>query len=304
VEGNIADQSLITKTLQRFRIDAVAHLAAYAYVGQSLSNPGMYFDNNVMGSLRLLEAMRETNVKYIVFSSTCTTYGNPETLPIGATHPQRPLSPYGESKLLAEKLLHWYGEIYGINWVALRYFNAAGADPDGEIGEHHEPEKRLIPLVLEAALDPTHPVSVFGSDYPTPDGTALRDYIHVADLSDAHVLALQYLRDGGESCPLNLGTGKGQSVRQVIETVAAVTGQRPAVREMDRRPGDPPELAADASRACRLLGWRPGSSTPNHIIETAWNWRIKQCPHTRGRDAVHQLQGGGALDIAIRHSAA
>jgi len=279
VEGNIADQPLLTSTLRRYRIDAVVHFAAYAYVGESMSSPGMYFENNLVGSLRLLDAMRESNVKYIAFSSTCATYGNPETLPIGETHPQRPLNPYGESKLMAEKLLRWYGDIYGIKWMALRYFNAAGADPDGEIGENHEPETRLIPLVLEAALDPTHPVCVFGSDYPTADGTAMRDYIHVADLSEAHVRALRYLRDGGESCPLNLGTGKGQSVRQVIETVAAVTGRRPAVREMDRRPGDPPELVADASRACHLLGWKPVSSSPSRIVETAWNWRLKRCRH-------------------------
>lgn len=276
VEGDIADQSLVRNTLHRYQIDAVLHFAAYAYVGESMSNPGMYFENNLVGSLRLLEATREANVKYIVFLSTCATYGNPEAIPIGETHPQRPLNPYGESKLMAEKLLRWYGEIHGIKWVALRYFNAAGADPDGEIGEDHEPETRLIPLVLQSVLDPTRAVPLFGSDYPTPDGTAMRDYIHVADLSDAHVRALHYLSGGGESCPLNLGTGQGQSVRQVIDTVAAVTGRRPAVREMDRRPGDPPQLVADASRARRLLGWKPVCSSPCYIVETAWNWRLKQ----------------------------
>ena len=279
VEGNIADQSHITRTLRGYEIDAVVHFAAYAYVGESMSNPGLYFDNNLVGSLRVLEAMREARVRYIVFSSTCATYGNPETLPIDETHPQRPLSPYGESKLMAEKLLRWFGETYGISWVALRYFNAAGADLDGELGEDHDPETRLIPLVLEAVLDPARPVSVFGTDYPTPDGTAMRDYIHVTDLSDAHVRTLHYLKAGGESRPLNLGSGQSRSVKQVIEAVAAVTGRRPTVREVERRPGDPPELVADASRARLLLSWRPVSSSSSRIIESAWNWRLKKCRH-------------------------
>jgi UDP-arabinose 4-epimerase len=274
VIGDIGDRPLVAATLRQHRIDAVLHFAAYAYVGESMSHPGLYFENNTLGSLRLLEGMADAGVDKIIFSSTCATYGNPETIPIDELHPQRPVNPYGESKLIVEKFLRWFGQIHGLNWVALRYFNAAGADPGGEIGEFHEPETHLIPLVLEAAHNPAQPVSVFGTDYPTPDGTALRDYIHVTDLADAHLRALDHLMKGGESGPINLGTGAGSTVQQVIDTVASVTGLPPAVKYADRRAGDPPALVANAARAAQVLGWTPTHSSLPEIIRTAWAWKI------------------------------
>lgn len=232
VQGDTRDQDLIARTLRQHKINAVLHFAAYAYVGESMSDPGLYFDNNFTGSLQLLEAMRRSGVRDIVFSSTCATYGNPEQIPISELHPQRPVNPYGESKLMVEKILRWYGEIHKMRWIALRYFNAAGADPEGEIGEHHDPETHLIPLVLEAAQSPERPVSIFGTDYPTPDGTAVRDYIHVTDLAKAHLKALEYVVLERENRAFNLGTGNGHSVQEVITAVAAVTGQQPALRKI------------------------------------------------------------------------
>jgi UDP-arabinose 4-epimerase len=272
VEGELADRDLLAASLRRFRIAAVMHFAAFAYVGESVAKPELYFRNNVMGSLTLLEAMVEAGVRSIVFSSTCATYGLPESLPIRESTPQRPVNPYGETKLTIERALHWFGEAHGLRHAALRYFNAAGADPDGETGEDHDPETHLLPLLLQTALGQRSHIDIYGTDYPTPDGTAIRDYIHVRDLAEAHVLALGHLAEGGESLALNLGTGEGHSVLQAIVAAERVTGRSIARREAPRRPGDPPVLVADASRARAALGWVPQRSDLDSILATAWAW--------------------------------
>ena len=272
VEGDLADGTLLRDSLRRFEIGAVMHFAAYAYVGESMTKPELYFSNNVVNSLNLLDAMRQTGVRRIVFSSTCATYGIPEVVPIREEMPQRPINPYGESKLMVERMLHWYGAAHGFAHMSLRYFNAAGADPDGEIGERHEPETHLIPLVLDAALGRRARVEIYGTDYPTPDGTAIRDYIHVSDLAIAHVLALKHLQQGGASGALNLATGRGHSVREVIAAAERVTQRALPRREIERRAGDPPALVADAGRAHALLGWTPGLSDLETIVATAWRW--------------------------------
>jgi UDP-arabinose 4-epimerase len=274
VSGDLADRELVARTLQKYRIEAVIHLAAYAYVGESMCNPEAYFQNNSLNSLHLLGAVRELGIPYFVFSSTCATYGTPQCIPIAEDHPQLPVNPYGESKLFVEKLLRWYGEIHGTKWTALRYFNAAGADQEGELGECHNPETHLVPLILESTLHPNQPIFVFGTDYPTPDGTAIRDYIHVSDLADAHVRALEYLVRGGESRPFNLGTGFGHSVHEVLQTVTMVTGKHPSTRYVERRMGDPPALVAKAQAAGELLGWFPRYSRLSEILESAWQWRL------------------------------
>jgi UDP-arabinose 4-epimerase len=237
-----------------------------------MSDPSKYFRNNTLGTFTLLEAMRAAGVGTLVFSSTCATYGNPVRTPIDETHPQAPVNPYGESKLMVERMLRWYGECYGLRWMALRYFNAAGADPDGEIGEEHDPESHLLPLVIGAALGTRPPVRVFGADYPTPDGTAVRDYIHVVDLADAHLRALERLGAGTPSQGVNLGTGRGHSVRQVIDAVAAISGREVPFDLAPRRAGDPPELVADPSRARDVLGWTPRYAELAVIVTHAWNW--------------------------------
>lgn len=272
VEGDLADKALLLNTLKTYRIEAVIHFAAYAYVGESMANPGKYFQNNVVNTLTLLEAMREAGVSEIVFSSSCATYGNPVRLPIDEAHPQRPVNPYGESKLFVERALHWYAQAHAFRYAALRYFNAAGADIDGEIGEAHEPETHLIPLVIGAALGHRGPVQIFGTDYPTPDGTAIRDYIHVTDLAKAHVQSLKRLKEGEKTIVANLGTGRGYSVREVIATVQAVSGCIVPFSEAARRAGDPPELVADPSKANRLLGWTPQYSDLPTIVGMAWDW--------------------------------
>jgi UDP-glucose-4-epimerase GalE len=249
-----------------------------------MTQPELYFRNNVVNSFGLLEAMHETGVRKMVFSSTCATYGIPETVPIGEDSPQHPVNAYGETKLMIERALHWHGIAHGLTYVALRYFNAAGADPEGETGELHEPETHLIPLVLRAALGQRAAIDVFGTDYPTPDGTAIRDYIHVSDLADAHVRALAYLERGGASTALNLATGRGCSVREVIAAAERVTGRRVPQREVGRRAGDPPALVADATRAKDLLGWTPRFSDLDTIIASAWNWQ-------RGRNAEPPSRG-------------
>jgi len=276
VEGDLADRALVAQTLRQHDIAAVMHFAAFAYVGESMTKPEAYFANNVVNSLGLLEAMREAGVRRIVFSSSCATYGVPESVPIREDMPQRPVNPYGESKLMVERLLHWQGVAHGLQHVSLRYFNAAGADPEGDIGEHHEPETHLIPLVLDAALGRRAQVDVFGTDYPTPDGSAIRDYIHVTDLAEAHVLALQHLERGGRSLALNLATGRGHSVREVIAAAERVTGRRVPRREAPRRAGDPPALVADATRASELLGWTPRHSDLDTILATAWAWHRRR----------------------------
>jgi UDP-arabinose 4-epimerase len=278
VEGDLADQALVAATLRRFDIAAVMHFAAYAYVGESMAKPELYFRNNVVNSLGLLECMNEAGISRIVFSSTCATYGIPETVPIRETLPQRPVNPYGESKLMVERMLHWYGGAHGLTHAALRYFNAAGADMDCEIGEDHEPETHLIPLVLQAAMGRRPRIDVLGTDYPTPDGTAIRDYIHVQDLAEAHVKALAHLLEGGASLELNLGTGVGHSVREVIAAAERVTGRSIPQRETGRRPGDPPVLVAEASRTREVLGWVPTLSTLDTILASAWAWHNRRSP--------------------------
>ncbi|MBO1436222.1 UDP-glucose 4-epimerase GalE [Meiothermus sp. CFH 77666] len=272
VEADLADKKAILQAIRDHQIEAVIHFAANAYVGESMQNPAKYFRNNVANMLNLLEAQHESGVKRIVFSSSCTTYGIPERVPISEDFPQSAISPYGESKLMGEKMLKWFGECYGLGWVALRYFNASGADPEGEIGEVHDPETHLIPLVIDAALGKRPPVRIFGTDYPTPDGTAIRDYIHVMDLADAHVRALQYLLEGGESTAFNLGTGHGHSVREVIAAVERVGGRKVPAEEAPRRAGDPPALVADPSKAHRILGWEAQYRELNQIVETAWRF--------------------------------
>jgi len=271
-EVDIRDRASLSAAFAAIRPEAVMHFAALAYVGDSMRDPLAYYDTNVAGTLSLLEAMQAVDCRLIVFSSSCATYGIPERLPITEATPQRPTNPYGETKLACERLLHWSGIAHDLRWMALRYFNAAGADADGEIGETHEPEPHLIPLALRAAAGTGTPLRVMGTDYPTPDGTAMRDYVHVSDLASAHVLALEHLARGGASQAVNLGTGKPNSVLEVIRTVEAVTGRRVPHEMADRRPGDPPELWADAGLARSLLGWAPRYPSLDQMVETAWAW--------------------------------
>ena len=274
-EGDLGDVVFLRGVFDRHAIDAVIHFAASAYVGESMTDPRKYFRNNTVNTVNLIEAMAERGLTRIVFSSTCATYGDPQRIPIDESHPQAPVNPYGESKLFVERILHWYGRAYNLRSVALRYFNASGADPDGTIGEDHDPETHLIPLVIDAALGRRPPVGVFGTDYPTPDGTAIRDYIHVMDLADAHVRALDYLADGGASSAINLGTGRGHSVRAVIETVEQVGGREVPRTSSPRRAGDPPQLVADARRAKDVLGWSPQYPDLRTIVEHAWRWHTR-----------------------------
>ena len=276
VKADIADRGLVAQVLGDYQIAAVMHFAACAYVGESMSSPGKYFANNVSGTLALLDAVRTRGISDVVFSSTCATYGIPSQLPIDESHPQQPVNPYGESKLFIERVLHWYGSAYNLRSVALRYFNAAGADPDCDIGEDHDPETHLIPLVIQTALGLRDRIDIYGRDFPTPDGTAIRDYIHVRDLADAHVSALRHLLRGGESMQLNLGTGQGYSVLEVIEAVEDYSGVVVATRDCPGRPGDPAELVADARRARDVLGWRPTHSSLQQIVATAWRWQEMQ----------------------------
>ncbi|MGA2629708.1 MAG: UDP-glucose 4-epimerase GalE [Terriglobia bacterium] len=275
VEGDLGDAALVTQALKTYGIDAVLHFAASIQVGESVRDPKKYFWNNVVNTLRLLDAMLAAGVPHIVFSSSAAVYGNPERVPIPEAHPTRLVNPYGDTKLMMERALQWYGAAYGIRWAALRYFNAAGADPDGDLGEEHDPESHLIPLVILAALGRTPYVEVFGTDYDTPDGTAIRDYIHIVDLADAHVKALQYLARGGESRALNLGTGEGYTVREVVAAVSKVSGGPVPVRDAPRRAGDPPALVADPAQAASLLGWKPRYAGLSEIVESAWKWHKK-----------------------------
>jgi UDP-glucose-4-epimerase GalE len=275
--GDLADRARLDEVFARHRPAAVMHFAALAYVGESVQDPALYYRNNVGGTLELVEATRRAGVAAFVFSSTCSTYGVPERMPIDEDTPQRPINPYGATKLAIERMLADYGAAYGLRSVSLRYFNAAGCDPDGETGELHDPETHLIPRVLMAAAGEIEHVAVFGTDYPTPDGTCLRDYVHVADLAAGHVQALDYLARGGATAAVNLGTGRGFSVREVIAAAGEVTGRRIPVREAPRRPGDPPVLVADPARARRLLGFAPRYTELAPIVATAWRW------HTRKR---------------------
>ena len=285
VHGDILDRAALDAALRAWQPVAVMHFAAFAYVGESVTHPGKYYRNNVAGSLTLLEAMRDAGVSQFVFSSTCATYGVPQAVPIAEAHPQNPINPYGASKLMIERMLKDFEIAHDLRSVSLRYFNAAGADPDGEAGEAHDPETHLIPLVLDAAAGVRPDVTVFGSDYPTPDGTCIRDYIHVTDLAQAHVLALQALQAGAATTAYNLGNGKGFSVRQVIDAAQAVTGRNIPVRMGSQRAGDPPELVGNASRIRAELGWLPRHDDLADIVGTAWRWHRAQLAGNAGQVA-------------------
>ena len=271
-QGDLLDRNRLDRVFRQYRPDAVMHFAALAYVGESMQWPGIYWRNNVVGSLNLLEAMQTAAVDRLVFSSTCAVYGQPERMPISETTPLGPVNPYGTTKRVVEQVLSDLAVSHGMRSLSLRYFNAAGADPEGEIGENHDPETHLIPLVLRSILDPEQPVSVFGRDYPTPDGSCIRDYIHVSDLAEAHLRALVTLERSEGALVCNLGVGRGYSVLEVIDAVARVTGRTPAVRDGERRPGDPPELVSDASLAASMLGWSPRYGEIDDMIDHAWRW--------------------------------
>lgn len=272
VQADLADSNALKDALHNYEVGAVIHLAAFTAVGDSVRNPRRYFTNNVGCSLTLLDEIVESKVPFVVFSSTAAVFGDPQIIPIPEEHPKVPASPYGESKLFVERLLTWYGQAYGLKHVSLRYFNACGADPEGDVGELHTPETHLVPLAIRATLESSANLQVFGTDYPTKDGTAIRDYVHVADLADAHVRALQYLIDGGESTEFNLGSGEGYSVRDIIRTVERISGLKVPIVESERRPGDPPKLVADSSKAKSILKWKPTFTDLNEIVKTAWYW--------------------------------
>lgn len=274
IVGSTRDRALLDDVFKRHNIGAVMHFAAYIAVGESVSAPAEYYHNNVVGTLTLLEAMLAADIKRFVFSSTCAIYGPPKTIPIPEDHPKNPISPYAASKLMVEQMLQDFDQAYGLKSVAFRYFNAAGADPEGRLGEDHQPETHLIPLVLMAALGRRDNIAIFGTDYPTPDGTCIRDYIHVSDLASAHVRGIDYLLAGGDSAFINLGNGNGFSVREVIETARQVTGRPIAVVERDRRPGDPPSLVGSGDRARDLLNWHPQYPDLESIIAHAWQWHL------------------------------
>jgi UDP-arabinose 4-epimerase len=272
VEADLSDGKALKRALKEFNVKAAIHFAAHAYVGESIHQPRKYFENNVTNSLRLLDALLDAGIKHIVFSSSCAVYGVPQSLPIYETHPKSPVNPYGDSKLFIERVLEWYGRAYGLHWAALRYFNAAGADAEGELGEVHDPETHLLPRIIDAALGKLDSVEIFGTDYPTEDGTAVRDYVHVSDLAEAHVATLKHLLNGGESFAANLGTGQGASVREVITAVESASGAAVKTKLAPRRPGDPPILIADPAYAGRILGWHPKCSSLDQIVRSAWNW--------------------------------
>jgi UDP-glucose 4-epimerase len=272
VVGDTSDRALLDQLFQSRDIAAVMHFSAYAYVGESVTDPAKYYRNNVVGTLTLLEAMLAASVNKFVFSSTCATYGVPQIIPIPENHPQNPINPYGATKLMVERILSDFDTAYGLKSVIFRYFNAAGADPNGKLGEDHNPETHLIPLVLQTALGKRESISVFGTDYATADGTCIRDYIHVNDLADAHVLGLEYLLRGGDSEVFNLGNGNGFSVKEVIETAKSITGRDIQVVECDPRPGDPPVLIGSSDKARKILNWQPQYSSLKEIITHAWQW--------------------------------
>lgn len=272
-EGDIGDKELVSKILSEHRIDACMHFSAYAYVGESVTDPKKYFANNVVQTISLLDTLIENNVKNFVFSSTCATYGEPQYVPIDEAHPQHPANPYGWSKFMVEQVMRAYDAAYQLRFVALRYFNASGATATH--GEDHAPETHIIPLVLYNALGKIPSVSIFGTDYPTPDGTAIRDYIHVSDLADAHILAINYLQNGGASDAFNLGNGNGYSVQEVVDAAQKVTGREINAVHSPRRAGDPSRLIANAEKARNILGWQPQIPELEKIIESAWHWHQK-----------------------------
>jgi UDP-arabinose 4-epimerase len=274
VESRCGDEQKVYEALLEHKIEAVIHFAAFAYVGESVQQPRLYFENNVVETLRLLNAMNRAQVRRIVFSSTCATYGDAKLVPIDESHPQHPVNPYGESKLFVEKMLAALGEAEALQWVALRYFNASGADPDGELGEDHDPEPHLIPRAILNVLGKAN-LQVFGTDYPTPDGTAVRDYIHVKDLASAHLKSVQHLADGGRSLAMNLGTGKGASVMEVIRAIEKCSGRKTSAVMAPRREGDPPELVANPALARSVLDWECRYSDLDTIVGTAWRWHTR-----------------------------
>lgn len=269
-EGNIGDKKLVENIIRKHEIESCVHFSAFAYVGESVEKPNKYYENNFVQTLHLLDVLIENNVKKLIFSSTCATYGEPQYIPIDEKHPQNPTNPYGWSKFMVERALADYDAAFGLKFVALRYFNACGAT--GNCGEDHDPETHLIPLVLFAAQGRREFISIFGDDYPTPDGTAVRDYIHISDLSQAHLLALGYLNRGGASQFINLGNGTGFSVLEVIEAARKITGKPIESRIAPRRAGDPSRLVADAQKAREILGWSPEFPDIESIIESAWRW--------------------------------
>jgi UDP-arabinose 4-epimerase len=271
-QGDILDEPRLVEVLEKYRPVAVMHFAAFAYVGESVDMPLDYYRNNFAGALSLLGAMRKCGVERFVFSSTCAVYGTPETQPMPETLPLAPINPYGRSKLMVEQALKDASAAYGLSSVSLRYFNASGGHPSGEIGEMHEPETHLIPRALMAANGEIDAIDIFGTDYPTPDGSAIRDYIHVCDLADAHVAALRYIEDGGQTISLNLGTGRGHSVREILDAVRRVTGREPPSRIAARRPGDPPILVADPAAARRVLGFATKWNEIDGVVASAWDW--------------------------------
>ncbi len=271
---DLSNKEAVYEVLKKEKIKAVMHFAAFAYVGESVNEPAKYYLNNVYNTLNLLEVMLKNNIDIIVFSSTCAVYGNPKYIPIDENHPKDPISPYGKSKLSVEMMLEDFSQAYGIRYASLRYFNAAGADKEAEIGEWHEPETHLIPNILDVAFGVKEYVEIFGTDYETEDGTCIRDFIHVEDLAKAHILALEYIMKKNENLVLNLGVGRGYSVKQVIKVVEEVTGKKIKVKESPRRKGDPPVLVADPSRAKELLGWKPENGIYD-IVESAWIWHKK-----------------------------
>ena len=274
-KGDMLDAARLDQVFGLYQPAAVLHFAALAYVGESVEHPARYYSNNVSGTLNLLDVMRKHGVNQIVFSSTCATYGIPEAMPISEAHPQKPINPYGSSKLMVERILADYRAAYGIQSISLRYFNASGADPEAQIGEEHDPETHLIPLVLTAASG-GQPVTIYGTDYDTPDGTCIRDFIHVTDLANAHVLSLKALKEGCNRPSYNLGTGSGYSVREVIEVIESTIGRPVSVKEGPRRAGDPPKLVANSSRARKELSWQTRYSDLNQIVATAWNWMTER----------------------------
>lgn len=273
--GDISDSHLLDRIFEENKIDAVMHFCAFAYVGESVKDPAKYYINNVSATLSLLNAMIKHRVKYFIFSSTCATYGDPVRIPIDESHPQNPVNPYGRSKLFVEKILSDYEKAYGIKYINLRYFNASGADPECEIGERHNPETHLIPLTIYSAIGKTQSITVFGTDYPTHDGTCIRDYIHVEDLAQAHMCAVEYLMKNDRSDSFNLGNGSGFSVKQIIDIVQKISGKKVNVINGPKREGDPAVLVADSSKALKLLGWKPIFNSIEQIIETAYRWHKK-----------------------------
>lgn len=288
VEGDISDKNLLDKIFSEHNIAAVIHFAAFAYVGESVKKPSKYYNNNVASTISLLDAMTKHNVKEFIFSSTCATYGIPEKTPITEEMNQNPINPYGSSKLMVEKIVKDYAAAYGLRYCIFRYFNAAGADPKCRIGEWHVPETHIIPLILDAAIGRRPCIKIFGTDYPTKDGTCIRDYIHVTDLADAHLRAFKYLEDGGNNVFLNLGTMNGISIRELIAVAKKITGNDFIVEETERRPGDPPELIGGMNKAENVLSWVPIHSDISEIMLHAWNWHKKLC---REINSLQDIEG-------------